>query len=150
MINPGKLLLCCILQSNFKFIIDFISLIYIFGFIHRIAELESALKEDGSVDIDGVNEDPFIPDALRPEIWKSCLFFNHHKPPYFDEIFDLPEQKIIREDCQNFVGEQLNLHTLVLMLVVFNAKYSSILYSHVVEIGPIIYFKFYQLSVLLS
>lgn len=70
-----------------------------------IAELESALKEDGSVDIDGVNEDPFIPDALRPEIWKSCLFFNHHKPPYFDEIFDLPEQKIIREDCQNFVDK---------------------------------------------
>lgn len=68
-----------------------------------IAELESALKEDGSVDIGNGPEDPFIPDPLRPEIWKSCLTLSHRKPPYFDDIFDLPEQKIIREDCHHFV-----------------------------------------------
>lgn len=67
-----------------------------------IAELESALKEDGNVDIESRDDDPFIPDSVRPEIWKSCLSLSR-KPPYFDDIFDLPEQKIIREDCHNFV-----------------------------------------------
>uniref|UniRef100_A0A0A9ZAH6 TBC1 domain family member 23 n=1 Tax=Lygus hesperus TaxID=30085 RepID=A0A0A9ZAH6_LYGHE len=67
-----------------------------------IAELESALKEDANLD-DG-ETDTFISEELRAEIWKSCLGV-HTKSTYFDEIFDLPEQRLLRQDCQQVVAK---------------------------------------------
>ncbi|XP_073989266.1 TBC1 domain family member 23 isoform X1 [Rhodnius prolixus] len=67
-----------------------------------IAELESALKEESS--ISNGEENAFISEELRAEIWKSCLGV-HTKSTYFDEIFDLPEQNVLRQDCQQFVAK---------------------------------------------
>lgn len=47
-----------------------------------------------------------VPEDLRSEVWKACLGIkDSNKQIAFDEIFDLPEQNILREDCQQFVGK---------------------------------------------
>lgn len=76
--------------------------------IHRIAELESALKEEAG-SLDGGDTDAFISEELRTEIWKSCLGVQT-KSTYFDEIFDLPEQRTLRLDCQQVVGKRFHNH----------------------------------------
>ncbi|BES94864.1 Rhodanese-like domain [Nesidiocoris tenuis] len=68
-----------------------------------IAELESALKEEAG-SLDGGDTDAFISEELRTEIWKSCLGVQT-KSTYFDEIFDLPEQRTLRLDCQQVVDK---------------------------------------------
>lgn len=45
-----------------------------------------------------------FPDFLRAELWLACLVSN--KPDallQFDEIYDLPFQKQLRQDCHNFI-----------------------------------------------
>jgi hypothetical protein len=47
-----------------------------------------------------------VPDFLRAEVWQTCLQVQDkgNQLVLFNEIFDLPEQNILREDCQQFVG----------------------------------------------
>jgi hypothetical protein len=47
-----------------------------------------------------------VPDFLRAEVWQICLQVQDkgNQLVLFNEIFDLPEQNILREDCQQFVG----------------------------------------------
>lgn len=47
-----------------------------------------------------------MPDFLRAEVWQICLQVQEkgNQLVLFNEIFDLPEQNILREDCQQFVG----------------------------------------------
>ena len=48
-----------------------------------------------------------IPGNLEAEVWQSCLQTGQTKNSFhdFDEIFDLPEQELIRKDCQLLVGK---------------------------------------------
>lgn len=70
-------------------------------------ELETALKEE--YENEGfrcsVEEVDKITEIARPNVWQACLDVTEiqSKMEIFDDIFDLPEQKILREDCQNFV-----------------------------------------------
>lgn len=47
-----------------------------------------------------------INENIRPTAWEKCLEINHgmSNAP-LSEIFDLPEQKLLRLDCQRFVGK---------------------------------------------
>ncbi|XP_014259368.1 TBC1 domain family member 23 isoform X2 [Cimex lectularius] len=72
-----------------------------------ITELETALKDNPNID-NGEESEDFISETLRPEIWKSYLDIST-KSIFFDEIFDLPEQSILRQDCQNFVAKLGNV-----------------------------------------
>lgn len=45
-----------------------------------------------------------FPDALRADLWMCCLLTQKSDAlAHFDEIYDLPNQKQLRTDCQNFV-----------------------------------------------
>ncbi|KAI0228184.1 TBC1 domain family member 23 [Lamellibrachia satsuma] len=48
-----------------------------------------------------------IPDHLRPEIWQICLNVadKGDQLAAFDELYDMPEQTTLREDCQALVDK---------------------------------------------
>ncbi|CRL00393.1 CLUMA_CG013661, isoform A [Clunio marinus] len=69
-------------------------------------QLEAALLDDCTVnDIYAICQGKrTFPDTLRSDLWMCCLVT--HKSDalaHFDEIYDLPFQKLLRSDCQNFV-----------------------------------------------
>lgn len=70
--------------------------------------MESALLDDCSVnEIFSICRGKSIPSSLRPDVWQICLDVRH-KPDQlvqFNEIFDLPNQTQLREDCNNFVDK---------------------------------------------
>uniref|UniRef100_A0A1B6DC88 TBC1 domain family member 23 n=1 Tax=Clastoptera arizonana TaxID=38151 RepID=A0A1B6DC88_9HEMI len=73
-----------------------------------IQELESALSEECSPDkVYDICHGQSVPESLRAEVWRVCLGIkdNSNQMTSFDEIFDLPEQHLIREDCQQFVAK---------------------------------------------
>ncbi|XP_004526608.1 TBC1 domain family member 23 [Ceratitis capitata] len=68
-----------------------------------LIELESALLDDCNVnDIYAICRGKTIPEALRPDVWQVCLDVRHKSDQMslFNEIFDLPFQNKLREDCQ--------------------------------------------------
>ncbi|XP_071454537.1 TBC1 domain family member 23 isoform X1 [Hetaerina americana] len=72
------------------------------------SELETALLGDCSpADIFTKWKGKKIPDSLRADVWQMCFDLQDKKynSVVFDDIFDLPEQKILREDCQKFVDK---------------------------------------------
>ncbi|XP_075224896.1 TBC1 domain family member 23 [Lycorma delicatula] len=74
-----------------------------------IADLQSALGVTGRCDSETVYnicQGQSVPEALRPNVWRACLDVNGSANQImFNEIFDLPEQNILREDCQQFVAK---------------------------------------------
>lgn len=45
-----------------------------------------------------------FPDTIRADLWMCCLVSQKSDAlSHFDEIYDLPFQKVLRQDCQNFV-----------------------------------------------
>lgn len=48
-----------------------------------------------------------IPEALRPDVWQICLDVRHKSDQMalFNEIYDLPFQNKLRDDCDNFVDK---------------------------------------------
>lgn len=57
-----------------------------------------------------------VPSNLRPDVWQACLDVTDrgNQLIHFNEVFDLSEQNIIREDCQLLVGMlKINLKILV-------------------------------------
>ncbi|XP_058819021.1 TBC1 domain family member 23 [Topomyia yanbarensis] len=71
-----------------------------------LIELESALLDDCTVDdIYTICQGKAIPDALRPDVWQVCLDVRNKMDQLsqFNEIFDLPFQATLRQDCHNFV-----------------------------------------------
>ncbi len=70
-------------------------------FVRRIQELETALKEEYEQNVDNFSE------IARPNNWQDCLGVSdvESKIDTFDDIFDLPEQKILRDDCLRFVSK---------------------------------------------
>lgn len=71
-----------------------------------LIELESALLDDCTVDdIYAICQGKAIPDALRPDVWQVCLDVRSKMDQLaqFNEIFDLPFQARLRQDCHSFV-----------------------------------------------
>lgn len=71
-------------------------------------ELESALLDDCTVnDIYAICRGKAIPEALRPDVWQICLDVRHKSDQMalFNEIYDLPFQNKLRDDCDNFVDK---------------------------------------------
>ncbi|XP_055382729.1 TBC1 domain family member 23 isoform X2 [Condylostylus longicornis] len=71
-----------------------------------LIELESALLDDCNVnDIYAICRGKSIPESLRPDVWQVCLDVRHKNDQMslFNEIYDLPFQKKLREDCHEIV-----------------------------------------------
>lgn len=73
-------------------------------------ELEAALLDAESLsasDIYAMTKGQPIPANLRPDVWQACLDVTNrgNQLIHFNEIFDLPEQNLIRKDCQELVGK---------------------------------------------
>ncbi|KAH1027647.1 hypothetical protein HUJ05_001120 [Dendroctonus ponderosae] len=72
-----------------------------------INELENALLEGCSVsDIYCICKGKPLPENLRSDVWQICLDVRDkgNQLDHFDEVYDLPNQNILREDCKNFVS----------------------------------------------
>lgn len=75
-------------------------------------ELEAALLDTeapSASDIYAICKGQPIPANLRPDIWLACLYVTDRgdQLSQFNEVYDLPEQNIIRDDCQQLVGEYI-------------------------------------------
>uniref|UniRef100_A0A1A9Z5X4 TBC1 domain family member 23 n=1 Tax=Glossina pallidipes TaxID=7398 RepID=A0A1A9Z5X4_GLOPL len=71
-----------------------------------VIELESALLDDCNVnDIYSICQGKSLPEALRPDVWQVCLDVRNKNDQMclFNEIYDLPFQNKLREDCQTVV-----------------------------------------------
>lgn len=51
-----------------------------------------------------------LPEALRPDVWQVCLDVRHKSDQMslFNEIYDLPFQSQLREDCKRYVERMGN------------------------------------------
>jgi hypothetical protein len=58
-------------------------------------------------DIYGICQGKSIPENLRPDVWTVCLDTRNKldQLSQFNEIYDLPFQKQLRQDCHNFVDK---------------------------------------------
>ncbi|KZC14003.1 PREDICTED: TBC1 domain family member 23 [Dufourea novaeangliae] len=75
-----------------------------------VLELEAALYDTevpSASDIYAICKGKAIPVYLRPEAWEACLDVTDrgNQLSHFNEVFDLLEQNIIRDDCQQFVAK---------------------------------------------
>ncbi|XP_019874769.1 TBC1 domain family member 23 isoform X2 [Aethina tumida] len=72
-----------------------------------VTDLESALLEECSAtDIFCICKGKPLPEAVRAEVWQICLDVRDkgNQLDHFNEIYDLPNQTVLREDCRNFVS----------------------------------------------
>ncbi|XP_071562735.1 TBC1 domain family member 23 [Temnothorax nylanderi] len=75
-----------------------------------VLELEAALLDTeapSASDIYAICKGQPIPTSLRPDVWLACLYVTDRgdQLSHFSEVYDLPEQNIIRDDCQQFVAK---------------------------------------------
>ncbi|KMQ95796.1 tbc1 domain family member 23 [Lasius niger] len=75
-----------------------------------ILELEAALLDTeapSASDIYAICKGQPIPTNLRPDVWQACLYVTDRRDQLsqFNEVYDLPEQNIIRDDCQQLVAK---------------------------------------------
>ncbi|XP_066259417.1 TBC1 domain family member 23 [Euwallacea similis] len=73
-----------------------------------VTELENALLEECSAtEIYCICKGKPLPESLRPEVWQICLDVRDkgNQLDHFNEVYDLPNQTVLREDCQNFVSK---------------------------------------------
>lgn len=73
-------------------------------------ELEAALLDTeapSASDIYAICKGRSVPINLRPDVWQACLdvIDRGNQLNQFNEVFDLPEQNIIRDDCQQLVAK---------------------------------------------
>ncbi|XP_056642355.1 TBC1 domain family member 23 [Diorhabda sublineata] len=75
---------------------------------HWINDLENALLEECSAtDIYCICKGNALPDNLRSDVWQICLDVRDkgNQLDHFNEVYDLPNQTVLREDCANFVAK---------------------------------------------
>ena len=78
----------------------------------RTIELETALLDDCDLQlIKSICKCRPIPEHLRCEVWPICLGVQGKADSLttFDELFDMEEQVLVREDCQGLVGKYTSL-----------------------------------------
>jgi len=71
-------------------------------------ELETALFEEAEIgSLRNIARGRPIPEHLRLDFWKACLLPSHpnkiEQDVIFTDLFDLPEQDVLRSDCQDLV-----------------------------------------------
>ncbi|XP_014216220.1 TBC1 domain family member 23 isoform X1 [Copidosoma floridanum] len=75
-----------------------------------ILELEAALLDaeaPSASDIYAICKGQPVPANLKPDVWQACLDVTDrgNQLIHFNEVFDLPEQNTIRNDCQQLVNK---------------------------------------------
>ncbi|XP_076227532.1 TBC1 domain family member 23 isoform X2 [Nomia melanderi] len=75
-----------------------------------VLELEAALLDTeapSASDIYAICKGQAVPTNLRPDVWQACLdvIDRGNQLSHFNEVFDLPEQNIIRDDCEQLVAK---------------------------------------------
>ncbi|XP_033224813.1 TBC1 domain family member 23 isoform X2 [Belonocnema kinseyi] len=75
-----------------------------------VLELEAALldaESPSASDIYAICKGQPVPPNLRPDVWQACLDVTDrgNQLIHFNEVFDLPDQNVIREDCQQLVSK---------------------------------------------
>ncbi|XP_050576523.1 TBC1 domain family member 23 [Bombus affinis] len=75
-----------------------------------VLELEAALLDTeapSASDIYAICKGQAVPANLRHDVWQACLdvIDRGNQLSQFNEVFDLPEQNIIRDDCQQLVAK---------------------------------------------
>ncbi|XP_046409529.1 TBC1 domain family member 23 [Neodiprion fabricii] len=75
-----------------------------------VLELEAALLDSeapSASDIYAICKGQPVPANLRPDVWQACLDVTDrgNQLIHFNEVFDLLEQNILREDCQQLVAK---------------------------------------------
>lgn len=102
---------------------------FLFIYFSRIEDLEaSLLLNDAKTasDVLRICKGKPINENIRPVAWEKCLNVNHGMPnASLSEIFDLPEQKLLRLDCQQFVGKNFQRHQLLSLVILDILFYSS-------------------------
>ncbi|KAL3266742.1 hypothetical protein HHI36_010903 [Cryptolaemus montrouzieri] len=76
-----------------------------------VSHLENVLLEEcTATDIYCICKGKPLPESLRSEIWQICLDVRDkgNQLDNFNEIFDLPNQNELREDCTKFVSKLAN------------------------------------------
>jgi len=70
-------------------------------------ELETALFEEAEIGtLRNIARGRPVPEHLRLDFWKACLLPSNQKVDQdvvFTDLFDLPEQDVLRSDCQDLV-----------------------------------------------
>lgn len=104
-----------------------------------VTDLENALLEECSAsDIYCICKGKPLPDTLRPEVWQICLDVRDkgNQLDHFNEVYDLPNQAILREDCTNFVSklgneeeDKIQVISDLESLITFYCKSRNITYS---------------------
>ncbi|KAJ8895741.1 hypothetical protein PR048_001079 [Dryococelus australis] len=77
------------------------------AFTYRMLDLETALLEDCSAAaIYNICKGRSVPEGVRAEVWQACLDVQNkgNQMLLFNDIFDLPEQSVLRDDCHQFVA----------------------------------------------
>ncbi|KAL5282073.1 TBC1D23 family protein [Megaselia abdita] len=71
----------------------------------KILDLENALEDCNVNEIFSICQGKPIPETIRPEVWKVFLDVRNKSDQLlmFNEVFDLPSQKILREDVNKIV-----------------------------------------------
>ncbi|XP_050506713.1 TBC1 domain family member 23 [Diabrotica virgifera virgifera] len=75
---------------------------------HWISDLENALLEECSAtDVYCICKGKALPENLRSDVWQICLDVRDkgNQLDHFNEVFDLPNQTVLREDCATFVAK---------------------------------------------
>ncbi|XP_065158187.1 TBC1 domain family member 23 isoform X2 [Atheta coriaria] len=75
--------------------------------INWVQDLENAVLEECSAsDIFCICKGKPLPERLRSEVWQICLDVSDkgNQIELFNEIYDLPNQAVLHEDCTNFVA----------------------------------------------
>ena len=78
---------------------------------YRSIELETALLDGCDLgQIKSICKCRPIPEHLRAEVWPICLGVQGKADSMsgFDELFDMDEQVLVREDCHGLVGASHN------------------------------------------
>lgn len=113
--NSAELFRFCFLRFVITFVFYIPAELYtlniaFFFFLFRILELETSLLDDHlccASTIYEICKGKSIPASLRAEVWQVCLDVQDkgNQLILFNEIYDLPEQNVLRDDCQQFVGK---------------------------------------------
>lgn len=95
-------------------VLSFLSTPSRFLIAFRVLELEAALLDTeapSASDIYAICKGQSVPANLRPDVWLACLYVTDRgdQLSQFNEVYDLPEQHIIRDDCQQLVGEYVEI-----------------------------------------
>ncbi|XP_044749127.1 TBC1 domain family member 23 [Coccinella septempunctata] len=104
-----------------------------------VTDLENALLEEcTATDVYCICKGKPLPEGMRSEVWQICLDVRDkgNQLDNFNEIFDLPNQHELREDCTKFVSkldndgeEQISIVSDLESIITFYCKSRNLTYS---------------------